>query len=163
PPRTLVSRPERPPTRYSSNRAAALPSSPPPWWNSSIVGTMPMTEKTILYVDDEPDIRLIVEMALRLKAEFEVHGADSGQEALDLLRNGLKPDLILVDVMMPGLTGPDLLARVRENPDTKDLPVVFVTARARQQDVEQYIQQGAQGVITKPFDPMTLPDQLGAF
>jgi len=123
-----------------------------------------MTEKKIiLYVDDEPDIRLIVEMALRLKPEFEVHGAGSGQDALDLLRDGLKPDLILVDVMMPGVTGPDLLGRVRQNPETRALPVVFVTARARPQDVEHYLEEGAQGVITKPFDPMTLPEQLTAF
>lgn len=120
-------------------------------------------KKTILYVDDEPDIRLIVEMALGLKPEFEVHGADSGQEALALLRDGLRPDLILVDVMMPGVTGPELLSRVRQNPETTHLPVVFVTARARPQDIDQYLQEGAQGVITKPFDPMTLPDQLTTF
>jgi len=123
-----------------------------------------MTEKKIiLYVDDEPDIRLIVEMALRLKPEFEVHAASSGQDALDLLRDGLKPDLILVDVMMPGVTGPELLGRVRQNPKTRALPVVFVTARARPQDIEHYLEEGAQGVITKPFDPMTLPEQLTAF
>ena len=121
-----------------------------------------MTENlTILYVDDEPDIRLIVEMALGMRPGLSVRTAESGEEALDILQEqGWRPDLVMVDVMMPGLTGPDVLAALRANPDTAALPVIFVTARARAQDVAAYIEQGAKGVVTKPFDPMQLADQV---
>lgn len=121
-----------------------------------------MTENlTILYVDDEPDIRLIVEMALGMRPGLSVRTAESGEEALDILQEqGWRPDLLMVDVMMPGLTGPDVLAALRANPDTAALPVIFVTARARAQDVAAYIAQGAKGVVTKPFDPMQLADQV---
>ena len=121
-----------------------------------------MTAPTrILYVDDEPDIRLIVEMSLKMRPGTEVRTAESGEHALDLLRRGdWQADLIMVDVMMPGLTGPDVLARLRADPRFDGVPVVFVTARARPQDVRDYIDQGAKGVITKPFDPISLADQV---
>ena len=121
-----------------------------------------MTEQTrILYVDDEPDIRLIVELALRIRPGIEVRTADSGEAALEILNAGdWRPDLTMVDVMMPGLTGPDVLAAMLDDPELAKIPVVFVTARARPQDVRTYIEQGAKGVITKPFDPLTLADQV---
>ena len=121
-----------------------------------------MTETvSILYVDDEPDIRLIVEMSLRMRPDITVRTAGSGEEALDLLIDqGWRPDVLMVDVMMPGLTGPDVLAALLEEPATADLPVIFVTARARPQDLDAYIGQGARGVITKPFDPMKFADQV---
>ncbi|KRB86494.1 hypothetical protein ASE00_07285 [Sphingomonas sp. Root710] len=115
----------------------------------------------IFYVDDEADIRMIVEMALRLRPGVEVRTAISGDAAYEMLHNdSWRPDLMMVDVMMPGLTGPELLDKLRADPDTAGLPVIFVTARARPQDVQAYIAQGALGVITKPFDPMTLADQV---
>lgn len=120
-----------------------------------------MTETRILYVDDEPDIRLIVEIALRIRPGIEVRTADSGEAALEVLNGGgWRPDLTMVDVMMPGLTGPDVLAAMLGDPVLAEIPVVFVTARARPQDVRSYIEQGAKGVITKPFDPLTLADQV---
>jgi two-component system OmpR family response regulator len=121
-----------------------------------------MTDKTkILYVDDEPDIRLIVELALRIRPGIEVRTADSGETGLDMLQSGdWRPDLAMIDVMMPGLTGPDLLAAMLADPNLASIPVVFVTARARPQDVRSYMEQGAKGVITKPFDPMTLAEQV---
>ena len=116
---------------------------------------------SILYVDDEPDIRLIVEMSLSISPELTVRTAGSGEEALGLLIDQRwRPDVLMVDVMMPGLTGPDVLAALRAEPATEDLPVIFVTARARPQDVDTYVKLGARGVITKPFDPMKLADQL---
>lgn len=116
---------------------------------------------SILYVDDEPDIRLIVEMALTMRPGLSVRTAESGEEALAILIDqGWRPDLAMVDVMMPGLTGPDVLAALRADPATESLPVIFVTARARPQDVAAYVAQGARGVITKPFDPMQLADQV---
>lgn len=121
-----------------------------------------MTDKlSILYVDDEPDIRLIVEMALKLRPGFDVRTAESGERALEMLNEpGWRPDLMMVDVMMPGLTGPDVLAALRSAPETEALPVIFITARARTQDIEGYIALGAKGVITKPFNPVTLADQV---
>jgi CheY-like chemotaxis protein len=116
---------------------------------------------SILYVDDEPDIRLIVEMALNLRPELRTRTAQSGEEALGMvIGEGWRPDLVMVDVMMPGLTGPDVLAALRANPNTAAIPVIFVTARARPPDIEAYIAQGARGVITKPFDPLQLADQV---
>ncbi|WP_340314045.1 response regulator [Rhizorhabdus argentea] len=116
---------------------------------------------SILYVDDEPDIRLIVEMSLKLRPDIEVRTADSGEQAIAMLQGGdWRPNLVMVDVMMPGMTGPDFLAMLRNDPDTAELPVIFVTARARQQDIAEYIKLGAKGVITKPFDPIRLADQV---
>ena len=116
---------------------------------------------SILYIDDEPDIRLIVEMSLKLRPDIEVRAVASGEEAMAMLQGGgWRPDLVMVDVMMPGMTGPDLLVALRNHPDTAALPVIFVTARARQQDITQYIALGAKGVITKPFDPIRLADQV---
>jgi len=118
---------------------------------------------SILYVDDEPDIRLIVEMSLAMQPKFTVRTAESGEAALQILHGERwRPNLVMVDVMMPGLTGPDVLAVLRADAETESLPVIFVTARARQEDIEAYIAQGAMGVITKPFDPLTLTDQIGA-
>lgn len=116
---------------------------------------------SILYVDDEPDIRLIVEMALNLHPRLSTETASSGEEALGrVIGEGWRPDLIMVDVMMPGLTGPDVLAALRADPDTVHIPVIFVTARARPPDIDAYIAQGAKAVIVKPFDPMSLATQV---
>jgi len=116
---------------------------------------------SILYVDDEADIRMIVEMALQLRPGITVRTAVSGDAAIEMLQgDGWRPDLLMIDVMMPGLTGPELLERLRADPETAELPIIFVTARARPQDIQAYIAQGALGVITKPFDPMNLADQV---
>ena len=116
---------------------------------------------SILYVDDEPDIRLIVEMALNLHPRLATRTAQSGEEALGLIMGeGWRPDLIMVDVMLPGLTGPEILAVLLANPETAGIPVVFVTARARPADIEAYLAQGARRVIVKPFDPMSLAAEV---
>ena len=109
----------------------------------------------ILYVDDEPDIREVAAMSLELDPEFEVRTAASGIEALPLASEW-KPDLILLDVMMPVMDGPTTFARLREQPDTDRIPVVFITARTQAQEVEGFKALGAKGVIAKPFDPMSL-------
>lgn len=111
----------------------------------------------ILYVDDEPDIRVIVEMSLGLDPQMDVRLVGSGQEALALFDRGdWYPDLALLDMMMPGMSGADLLNALRARPDTRHIPAVFVTASARSSDMDRYIAMGAVGVISKPFDPMTL-------
>jgi two-component system OmpR family response regulator len=111
----------------------------------------------ILYVDDEADIRTIVGMALRLDPGVDVRMAESGAAALDLIDAGdWTPELALIDMMMPGMSGAELLVALRARAGLARLPALFVTASARRDDVRAFIDLGADGVITKPFDPMTL-------
>ncbi len=114
-----------------------------------------MSAVRILHVDDEPDIREIVELSLSLNPEFQVHTCGSGEEALAAATEW-KPSLILLDVMMPRMDGPTTLSRLRSDPLTAAIPVLFMTARAQVREIEHFIALGAQGVISKPFDPMTL-------
>src|SRR5687767_5251362 len=109
--------------------------------------------QTILYVDDEPDIRQIVQMALGLAEGLKVYTGESGEQALVLARE-LKPDLLLLDVMMPGLDGPATMIRMSEDPALARIPVIFMTAKAMPKEVARFRQMGAAGVIAKPFDPM---------
>jgi CheY-like chemotaxis protein len=109
----------------------------------------------VLHVDDEPDIREIVDLSLSLNPDFQVRACSSGDEALSAAAEW-SPELILLDVMMPRMDGPTTLSCLRKNPKTADIPVFFMTARAQPREVEQFIALGAQGVISKPFDPMTL-------
>ena len=88
---------------------------------------------------------------------MDVRLAESGPQALDILgAEGWVPDLALVDMMMPGMSGLDVLDTMRQRDDVAGVPVVFVTASARQDDMNRYIEAGAIGVISKPFDPMSL-------
>ncbi len=113
----------------------------------------------ILYVEDEPDIQAVAKMALEAIGGFTVEVASSGAEALDRAP-GFNPDLVLLDVMMPEMDGPTTLRALRENPQTSATPVIFVTAKAQAHEIAEYKSQGAIDVITKPFDPMTLPDAI---
>jgi CheY-like chemotaxis protein len=114
-----------------------------------------MAALRILHVDDEPDIREVVELSLSLEPAFSVRSCASGGDALRAMVEW-PPDLILCDVMMPGMDGPATLARLRENPQTAHIPVVFMTARAQTRELEHFKSLGATGVIAKPFEPMTL-------
>jgi two-component system OmpR family response regulator len=116
----------------------------------------------VLYVDDEPDIREVGSMALELDGSMEVSPASSGPEALSLLEGGLRPDAILLDVMMPGMDGPAVLAELKKRPELAQIPVIFITARAQAHELARFESLGAIGVITKPFDPMTLSIELRA-
>lgn len=118
-----------------------------------------MTALRILHVDDEPDIREVVELSLGLDPEFSVRSCASGSEAVAAAAEW-SPDIVLCDVMMPGMDGPATLARLRENPQTANTPVVFMTARAQTRELEQFKSLGAAGVIAKPFDPMALPESV---
>ena len=109
----------------------------------------------ILYVDDEDDIREIAVMSLELDPDIQVQTSDCGSAALLKAQDWL-PDLILLDVMMPGMDGPETLARLRQDPATSAVPVVFITARTQPEDIEKFMALGAAGVISKPFDPMSL-------
>lgn len=109
----------------------------------------------LLYVDDEEDIREVALLALELEPGFEVRACASGEEAL-ALAPAWRPELILLDVMMPRMDGPTTLARLRETPELAATPVVFITARTQAAERERLLATGAAGIIAKPFDPMAL-------
>lgn len=115
-----------------------------------------MTHLHVLHVDDEPDIREVAALSLELDGAMTLTSAASGMEALDLLEAGCRPDVILLDVMMPVLDGPGALERLRQLPGHEATPVIFMTARAQSSELNRYIELGAIGVIVKPFDPMSL-------
>ncbi len=120
-----------------------------------------MTVKSVLLVDDEPDIRKIGAMSLERVGKLEVRTAASGAEALRLARERA-PDVILLDVMMPELDGPATLEALRRDPTTASIAVIFVTAKVQKHEIERWLAAGAIGVIRKPFDPMTLPNEVRA-
>jgi two-component system, OmpR family, response regulator len=115
--------------------------------------------KTILYVDDEPDIREVVQMSLSLVEGLDVQTCESGERALQLLPQ-LRPDMLLLDVMMPGMDGPSTLMKLRTVPGLEKLPVIFMTAKAMPQEVARFRELGAVSVIAKPFDPIKLGNQV---
>jgi len=113
----------------------------------------------ILYVEDDPDIQAIAMMVLETISGFTLKACSCGSEALESAVN-FNPDLVLLDVMMPGMDGPETLKGLRTFPELAKTPVVFMTAKVQPQEVEGYLNLGAVGVIAKPFDPMTLAQQL---
>ena len=111
----------------------------------------------VLYVDDEADIRTIVGLALGMDVAMDVVVAESGEDALERIGSGTwLPDIALIDMMMPGMSGMDLLEALRAREDTTSVPILFVTASARSTEIHRYTGAGAIGVISKPFDPVTL-------
>lgn len=114
--------------------------------------------RTIVYVDDEPDIREVVQLSLELTEGLKVHTCESGEQAL-LIVPQLRPDLVLLDVMMPVMDGPATLQRLR-GMGLSELPVIFMTAKAMPQEVARFLELGAVAVIAKPFDPMQLGNQV---
>jgi CheY-like chemotaxis protein len=122
-----------------------------------------LSDLRVLYVDDEPDIREVAVISLELDPTIKVRAAESGPQALELVAGGdWRPDVVLLDVMMPGMDGPSVLKALRLLEPTRDTPVVFITARAQSHERNRFLDLGAVGVITKPFDPMTLAKQLRA-
>lgn len=109
----------------------------------------------ILYVEDEPDIRTIAQIALEDIGGFTMKFCASGKEALSVAV-AFNPDLLLLDVMMPGLDGPATLVELRKLPELATTPAIFVTAKMQPNEIEAYKKAGAIEVITKPFDPMSL-------
>ena len=119
-----------------------------------------MTElNKILYVEDEPDIQAVARIALETVGQLTLEICSSGQEALDKAA-AFDPDLILLDVMMPGLDGPDTLLELRKLDGFSSKPVIFMTAKVMDSEVQRYLDLGAIGVIPKPFDPMGLAGQV---
>jgi len=121
---------------------------------------MPRLER-ILCVEDDPDIQAVVQLALETVGGFTVKLCASGRAALDELA-GFQPDLMLLDVMLPGLDGPATLAALRQLPEAAALPVFFMTAKVRPAELDHLLSLGALAVIAKPFDPMTLARDIRA-
>jgi two-component system cell cycle response regulator len=115
--------------------------------------------KSLLYVDDDSDIREIVQMSLSLGGGLEVHTSDGGERAL-LKMKVEKPDLVVLDVMMPGMDGPSLLRRMRSDPELARIPVIFMTAKVSTSETGRLRALSSIGIIAKPFDPMTLGEQV---
>ena len=115
----------------------------------------------VLVVDDEEDIRYVARMSLGRIGNMTVIEAKSGAEAISLARSE-RPDVILLDMMMPGMNGTVTFAALREHEETRAIPVIFLTARASVDEVARLKTIGARGVVLKPFDPMTLARDITA-
>ncbi|UTW06119.1 response regulator [Pseudomonas benzenivorans] len=113
----------------------------------------------ILHVEDDPSIQAVAKVALEAVGGFKVLSCSSGQEALDQIL-GFAPDFILLDVMMPGMDGPQTLKKLRQLVDIGQIPVAFMTAKVQPAEIQHYRSLGARDVIIKPFDPMQLAAQV---
>ncbi len=113
----------------------------------------------ILCVDDENDILQVARLSLEAVGGFKVTLCEGSAAALETIR-AARPDMVLLDVMMPEMDGPTTLARMLADPELKDIPVVFMTAKVQPPEMEHYLGLGAVGVIAKPFDPMALAGQV---
>jgi len=115
--------------------------------------------RKILYVEDDDDIRAVTVMALEMLGDFVVEACASGADAVGKA-GAFAPDLLLLDVMMPGMDGPETLARLRATPGFEEVPAVFFTAKAQPDEVKRLRAAGARDVLAKPFDPARLPAEL---
>lgn len=113
----------------------------------------------LLHVEDDLDIQEIAKLALELSGEFDVLQCSSGSEALERVLD-FGPDVILLDMMMPGMTGKETLTHMRKMPEFEHTPAIFMTARAQASDLAELQKIGAAEIISKPFDPMTLGAQI---
>lgn len=119
---------------------------------------MPSLQK-VLMVEDDLDIQVIGRLALETVGGLMVETCSSGQDCLKVAPQ-FRPDLILLDVMMPGMDGPSTLKALKNDPGLANIPIVFMTAKVQIHEVETYKSMGAVAVIAKPFDPMTLANQV---
>lgn len=115
----------------------------------------------ICYVEDDDDIQRVARLALERVGKMEVSIIGDPTVALDGIR-AFQPDLVLLDWMMPVMDGPTLFKRMRETDGLRDMPVVFITAKASQRELDELRAMGAAGVLSKPFSPKDLPEQLRA-
>ena len=113
----------------------------------------------VMCVEDDPDIRMILDFSLGRMGGFSLCLCESGMQALERVPE-FKPQLVLLDVMMPEMSGPETLVKLREMSDIQGVPIVFLTAKAMQDEVEALLEHGATGIIVKPFDPVALPQNI---
>ncbi len=115
----------------------------------------------ILYVEDEEMLRTVTNLALTRIGKFTVELCDSGTRAVAVAKS-FKPDLILLDVMMPGMDGPATLRALQADTETAGIPVIFITAKVQPREVEAFLALGVIDVVPKPFEPMTLARDIRA-
>ncbi|WP_424929285.1 response regulator [Amaricoccus tamworthensis] len=115
--------------------------------------------KRILVAEDEPDISKIADLSLTHLGGYSTHVCEDGEQAIAAAAH-FKPDLIILDVMMPNLDGPETLKALRKIPETADVPVVFLTARIQPDEIDMYRELGVLNVIGKPFDAVELPKMI---
>jgi CheY-like chemotaxis protein len=115
----------------------------------------------VLIVDDEPDVRYVARLSLVKLGDMTVVEASTGVEAIATAKKE-RPDLVLLDVMMPGMDGCETFHALKADPDTAAIPVIFLTAAGKTSEAMQMQEYGARGVLYKPFDPLTLASDLRA-
>ncbi|HWZ13335.1 MAG TPA: response regulator [Acidobacteriaceae bacterium] len=116
-------------------------------------------KKRILIIDDEEDIRQVAALSLEAVAGWDVVTANSGAQGVETAACE-QPDAILLDVMMPGMDGPTTYGRLQEDPRTSHIPVMLLTAKVQGPDQRIFASLGVRAVLFKPFDPLTLSDQI---
>ena len=119
----------------------------------------PISLQRILLADDEPDILEISRIALETVGGFEVSVCLSGKTLLERLLE-FKPDLVIVDVLMPDMTGPEVFEEIRRRPEYDEVPVIYLTGVIQEEELEDLRETGVADIILKPFDPMTLADRI---
>ncbi len=118
-----------------------------------------MRPRRVVLIDDEEHIREVAQASLEAVAGWQVRTAASGREGIELVRQA-RPDAVVLDVMMPGTDGPATLARLRADPATREVPVIFLTAKVQSIDRARLSALGAAGIVAKPFDPMLLAQEI---
>jgi CheY-like chemotaxis protein len=118
-----------------------------------------VTDRTVLVVDDDDDIRQLAQMALELTAGWTVLTANGGPAAIEIAQ-AHNPDAVLLDMMMPGMDGLSTFDRLQDDEATRDIPVILFTAKVQIGDHQAWDGYAIRGAIPKPFDPMTLADQV---
>jgi CheY-like chemotaxis protein len=119
---------------------------------------VPPVVLSVVLAEDDPDIQLVARLALK-RAGFIVRVVNNGQEALDAVHEQ-KPDVVLLDWMMPELDGPETCRRLKADPETALLPVIFLTAKSQEAEIQRGLSLGAAGYVTKPFDALRLGQQV---
>jgi two-component system, OmpR family, alkaline phosphatase synthesis response regulator PhoP len=112
----------------------------------------------VILAEDDPDIQLVARLSLK-RAGLTVQVVNNGQEALDAIRER-RPDVVLLDWMMPELDGPETCRRLKSDPETASIPVIFLTAKSQEAEIQRGLSLGAAGYVTKPFDALLLGQQV---
>ena len=115
--------------------------------------------KSILIIDDEEDVRDIIQMGLKMAADWRVTTASTGKEGLELAQSN-RPEVILLDLMMPEWDGKETLKQFKANQNTAHIPVILMTAKTQSAISSELTELDLAGVITKPFRPLELPEQI---
>ena len=121
-----------------------------------------MSARRILFIDDEEDIKTLASFCLESEAGWKVISAVGGIEGIKIAERE-QPDAILLDAMMPEVDGMQTIEKLLQNPKTKHIPTIFVTAKAQASDRRRFYSAGAKGVINKPFDVLTLASQISGY